>query len=68
MKENKKLIKDALKKHLDREDKFENLVLNLALKKMAGAKKDDEGVFKEAKTCHHGHKNAGRHVRYPRRD
>ena len=45
MKENKKLIKDALKKHLDREDKFENLVLNLALKKMAGAKKDDEGVY-----------------------
>lgn len=45
MKENKKLIKDALKKHLDREDKFENLVLNLALKKMAGAKKDEEGVY-----------------------
>ena len=40
MKENKKLIKDVLKKTLNREDKFENLVLNLALKKMAGAKED----------------------------
>ena len=45
MKENKKLIKDVLKKTLNREDKFENLVLNLALKKMAGAKDDAAGVF-----------------------
>lgn len=45
MKENKKLIKDALKKNISREDKFENLVLNLALKKMTGAKKDEAGVF-----------------------
>ena len=45
MKENKKLIKDVLKKTLNREDKFENLVLNLALKKMAGAKEDAAGVF-----------------------
>ena len=45
MKENKKLIKDVLKKTLNREDKFENLVLNLALKKMTGAKEDAAGVF-----------------------
>ena len=45
MKENKKLIKDALKMSTDREDKFENLVLNLALKKMSGAKKDEFGVY-----------------------
>ena len=50
MKENKKLIKDVLKKHVNREDKFENLVLNLALKRMAGAKKDEEGVYSKART------------------
>ena len=45
MKEDKKVILGVLKKNIEREDKFENLVLNLALKKMAGAKKDERGVY-----------------------
>lgn len=59
MKEDKKTINDILKKSAEREDKFENLVLNLALKKIKGAQKDDEAclLFKEEKAPHHGLKD-----------
>lgn len=52
MKEDKKTINDILKKSAEREDKFENLVLNLALKKIKGAQKDDEGVYYSKKKKH----------------
>lgn len=45
MKESKKRIKDALKKTTDKGDKFEKLVMDLALKKMSGAQKDSFGVY-----------------------
>lgn len=45
MKESKKLILGMLKKNVEREDKFENLVLNLALRKLKGARKDIRGVY-----------------------
>lgn len=45
MKENKKAVMAILKKNAKRQDKFENMVLNLALRKMDGAKKDDCGVY-----------------------
>lgn len=41
----KKAIQNVLKKTTDRDDKFENLVLNLALRKMNGARKDEQGVY-----------------------
>lgn len=44
MKEIKKAILGAIKKNEKREDKFENLVLHLALKKLKGARHDDDGV------------------------
>ncbi|WP_255327169.1 hypothetical protein [Prevotella sp. HUN102] len=36
MKEDKKIIANILKKNAEREDKFENQVLNLALKRVYG--------------------------------
>ena len=45
MKESKKVILGVMKKNIARDDKFENLVLNLALRKMNGAGKDDNGVY-----------------------
>lgn len=45
MKESKKRIKEALKKTTDKSDKFEKLVMDLALKKMSGAQKDRFGVY-----------------------
>ena len=45
MKEQKKIILDVLKKHLERTDKFESQVLELALKQADGARDDGWGVF-----------------------
>lgn len=45
MKDNKKVILGVIKKHLERSDKFENQVLQLALKKMDGARDDGWGVY-----------------------
>lgn len=45
MKENKKVILGVLKKHLERGDKFESQVLELAVKKMDGARDDGWGVY-----------------------
>lgn len=45
MKENKKVILGVIKKHLERGDKFESQALELALKKMDGAKDDGWGVY-----------------------
>lgn len=52
MKEDKKIIANILKKNAEREDKFENQVLNLALKKFGGAQKDEQGVFYSKKKKH----------------
>lgn len=38
MKESKKVILGVMKKHLEKNDKFESQVLNLALKKIDGAR------------------------------
>lgn len=45
MKEKKKIVLDVLKKHLERTDKFESQVLELALKQADGARDDGWGVF-----------------------
>lgn len=45
MKESKKVILGVMKKHLEKNDKFESQVLNLALKKIDGAKDDGRGVY-----------------------
>lgn len=45
MKENEKILLNILKKKAEKEDKFENLVLNLAIKRLKGAKNDDKGVY-----------------------
>ena len=45
MKEQKKIILDVLKKHLERTDKFESQVLELALEQADGARDDGWGVF-----------------------
>lgn len=45
MKESKKVILGVIKKHLEKNDKFESQVLNLALKKIDGAKDDGRGVY-----------------------
>lgn len=45
MKEKKKIVLDVLKKHLERTDKFESQVLELALKQADGARDDGCGVF-----------------------
>ncbi|MDR0185739.1 leucine-rich repeat domain-containing protein [Prevotella brunnea] len=52
MKEEKKKINDILKKSAERENKFENLVLNLALKQIKGAYKDEAGVYYSKKKKH----------------
>ena len=45
MKEKKKIVLDVLKEHLERTDKFESQVLELALKQADGARDDGWGVF-----------------------
>lgn len=45
MKDNKKVILGAIKKHLEGSDKFESQVLKLALKKMDGVRDDGWGVY-----------------------
>lgn len=45
MKEKKKIVLDVQKKHLERTDKFESQVLELALKQADGARDDGWGVF-----------------------
>lgn len=45
MKEKKKIVLDVLKKHLERTDKFESQVLELALKQADSARDDGWGVF-----------------------
>jgi hypothetical protein len=44
MKESKKVILGVIKKHLEKNDKIESQVLNLAIKKLDGAKEDEHGV------------------------
>lgn len=45
MKESKKVILGVMKKHLEKNDKFESQVIKLALKKIDGAKDDGRGVY-----------------------
>lgn len=45
MKESKKVLLNVMKKSVEREDKFENLVINLAIRKMTGARRDARGVY-----------------------
>lgn len=45
MKEKKKVFLDVLKKHLERADKFESQVMELALNKKEGSRDDGWGVF-----------------------
>lgn len=45
MKENKKVLLGVMKRNVEREDKFENLVLNLAVRRLTGARKGERGVY-----------------------
>lgn len=45
MKESKKVILGVMKKHLERSDKFESQVIDLALNKLDGARDDGWGVY-----------------------
>ena len=45
MKDKKKIFLNVLKKHLERADKFESLVMELALNKKDGSRDDGWGVY-----------------------